>query len=132
PAGQEVLTNHVLDRPYRYYFNRRIVALIGHPSSDYAAALAYFSDPARPQFASPRGALLVQHKHVARELFDKEYYYILAPYHAWGAWADPWAYRRFLDSLILTRDSVLTQDLTRVGQKLYESNFYVLWRIPPQ
>jgi hypothetical protein len=129
--GQQVLANHVFDHAYRYYFDRNIVPMIGHPSADYAGALRFFSDPIRPQYASANGALLVQHKHVADELFDKGYYYILAPYHFWSAWANPSAYRRFLDSLIVTRDSVLTSEAARVGEKVYESDFYVLWRIPP-
>ncbi|HEY6219549.1 MAG TPA: glycosyltransferase family 39 protein [Gemmatimonadaceae bacterium] len=131
PPGQQILTNHVFDRAYRYYFNRRIVSLIGHPSRDYGPALALFSDPIRPQYASSNGALLVQHKHLAEELYDKEYYYILAPYQLWDAWAHPSSYRRFLDSLVSTRDSVLTREASRVGDKLYESDFYTLWRIRP-
>jgi hypothetical protein len=129
--GQQVLTNHVFDHAYRYYFDRNVMPMIGHPSSDYRGALQFFSNPALPMYASANGALLVQHKHVTDELFDKGYYYILAPHHLWEAWANPYRYRAFIDSLILERDSALTRESSRLGEKVFESDFYVLWRIPP-
>lgn len=129
PPGQQVITNHVFDHAYRYYFDRNIVQLIVHAPFRIESDMAHFSDPRLPRFASPSGAIVVQHKHLTEELFDKGYYYVLARYRLWDAWADPRGYRRFIDSLIVERDSAISAQAAKIGEKLYESDFYVLWRI---
>jgi hypothetical protein len=128
PPGQPVLVNHGFGAPYRYYFNRKIVAMLVDEPFRVERHLDLLSDPRAP-FASPQGILFVQHKHLTEELFDKGYYDILAHYHLWDAWANPPQYRHFLDSLVTDRDAQLVAHVARRGQKLYESDFYALWRI---
>src|SRR5262249_52528711 len=69
--GQHILVNHVFDGAYRYYFNRFTIALIATPPSRMPAALAFYTDSRRSPAATPGGALFVQHKHLADEMFDK-------------------------------------------------------------
>lgn len=130
PPSQRILVNHVFDGPYRYYFKRTIVAMMLDEPFRVEKHLALLSDP-RSTASSPQGMLFVQHKQLTDELFDKGYYNILAHYHLWDAWGNPPKYRRFLDSLVASRDSQLMARVASRGQKLYESDFYVLWRINP-
>lgn len=132
PPGQEVLTDNVFDHFYRYYFDRNTVPMIVHPAYRMDDALAYFSDPVRPRFASANGAVFVQHKHLTDQMFDKGYYYIAARYHLWRAWGNPPAYRSFLDSLIADRDSQLVLRVAHRGVKVAETGSYVLWLLKPE
>jgi hypothetical protein len=130
PVGRHVLVNYGLDAAYRYHFDRRIAdPLINRPPFRIEAAIAYFSEPGQSPFNDPNGAILVQHKHLTDEMFDKGYGWILARSGLWDALANPPRYHRFIDSLIVERDSAITAEATRHGDRLYENDFFVLWRI---
>lgn len=133
PRGQRVYVNHVFDAVYRYYFDRNVFTLIPHESYRVDAVMDYYSDPLRSPYPHPEGMLFVRHKHLADEVFDKGYYAIniLGHYRLWDAWANPPAYRRFLDSLLTDRDSLLMMHVARRSTKVYESDFYSLWRLNP-
>lgn len=143
PLGKRVLVNHVFDAPYRYYFQRDIIALAPLPPRMANVFLPSLANPvANPRSGSPNGAIFVQHKHVVDELYDKGYYYILArdarilalehrdPGTLWDLWADPRGNRAIVDSLMHDRDSILVANAARVGKKLYDTPFYTMWRIP--
>lgn len=128
--GQQILTNHVFDAPYRFYFNRQMVALILDPPGVVEIAIASFADPAtHPKSAPPTGAIFVQHKHLVDELYDKGYYYILGRYRLWAMWGNPRKYHGAIDKLVTERDSVLMSKVAHVSDKLYETNDYVVWRV---
>ena len=55
----------------------------------------------------------------------------LAPYKLWAAWAEPESYRRQIDSIIEVRNLTLERIAQAVGQKVFESDEFSLWRIPP-
>jgi hypothetical protein len=129
--GQRVLVNHVFDGFYRYYFNRSTVALIATPPSRMSGALAYYTDPARSPSATAQGAVFVQHKHLADEMFDKGYYYVIARYRLWQLWANPGPYRPLIDSLVNERDAQLAAAVAARGRKLYETPYYTLWHLDP-
>ncbi|HEV8449378.1 MAG TPA: glycosyltransferase family 39 protein [Gemmatimonadaceae bacterium] len=129
--GQHILVNHVFDGAYRYYFNRFTIALIATPPSRMSSALAYYAEPGRAPSATARGAIFVQHKHLADEMFDKGYYYVIARYRLWQLWANPAPYRPLIDSLVNERDAQLTAAVAARGRKLYETPFYTLWRLDP-
>jgi hypothetical protein len=130
--GEQILVNHVFDSPYRYYFNRRIVALILFPPDIAQRVIAADANPAtHPQSATSAGAIFVQHKRLTEQLFDKGYYYILGRSRLWTLWGNPVKYRAVIDSLVNERDSALTANVARVGRKLYETDAYVVWRIKP-
>jgi hypothetical protein len=128
---QQLLSNHVFDAAYRYYFNHNTYALILSPPGKTDVVLSYYSSPKRTRFADANGAIFIQHKHLSDQMFDKGYYYIFARYHLWSEWANPTLHRRFIDSLITDRDSTLMANVARVGEKLYETDSYALWRIRP-
>jgi hypothetical protein len=96
------------------------------------AQLDFLSDPVRSPFPSPERMLFVQHKHLTSEIYDKGYYNVLEHYRLWDAWANPPRYRRFLDSLFADRDSQLTVHISRRADRIYESDYYVLWRLFPR
>lgn len=129
--GQYVLTNHVFDFFYAYYFDRPTVDLLLNPPERFPAAVAYYSDPKRPRVAPPTGAIYVQHKHLADELFDKGFYFLLARDGLWQAWGNPERYRAAIDTFIDQRDSMLTAAITPTATKLYENDAYTIWRIGP-
>jgi hypothetical protein len=129
--GQRVLVNHVFDGFYRYYFNRSTIALIATPPSRMPVALAYYTDPSRSPSATAQGAVFVQHKHLADEMFDKGYYYIIARYHLWQLWANPGPYRPLIDSLVNERDAQLTAAIAAHGRKLYDTPYYTVWHLDP-
>jgi hypothetical protein len=110
-----------------------VFMLIPHESYRVESIIDYFSDPTRSPYPHPEGMLFVQHKHLKDEAFDKGYYTfrIFGHYGLWAAWANPPAYRRFLDSLVTDRDSLLLVHVARKGTKVYESDFYSLWRMNP-
>jgi len=130
--GQRILVDHVFDAAYRYYFNHNTVALILNPPWHYAGALRYYTDSKRPAVAPPTGAVFVQHKHLADQLYDKGYYYVLGREGLWGPWANPERYHDDIDSFIATRDSQLVATVVGMGgQKIQETDTYVVWRIMP-
>jgi hypothetical protein len=129
--GQHILVNHVFDGAYRYYFNRFTIALIATPPSRMPAALAYYTDPTRSPSATGRGAVFVQHKHLADEMFDKGYYYVISRYKLWALWANPGPYRPLIDSLVNERDAQLEAAVASRGRKLYETSYYTLWHLDP-
>lgn len=129
--GQHILVNHVFDGAYRYYFNRFTIGLIATPPSRMGAALSYYTDPARSPAATARGAIYVQHKHLADEMFDKGYYYVIARYKLWRLWADPWPYRPIIDSLVNERDAQLAAAVAIKGRKVAETSYYTIWRLDP-
>ena len=131
PTGQRVLVNHLFDSSYRYYFDRDIASLIIHESYRLPLVLRQFSDPRLPQYATMQGSIFVQHKRVRDELFDKGYYHVLGRYQLWEAWGNPTRYRRFIDSLMVDRDSQLVTQVARLGRKVHETEYYTLWRLPP-
>jgi len=133
PPDQELLINHVFDAPYRYYMNRKVVSVTLIPPGVAELGLVSFAEPARhPETATAQGAILVQHKHVVDELYDKGYYYLFAKLRLWDAWGNPRAYRQFVDSLVRDRDSTLIARTGLVGRKLYDDDFYAIWRIDRQ
>ena len=129
--GQHILVNHVFDGAYRYYFNRFTIALIATPPSRMSSALAYYTEPGRAPSATAQGAVFVQHKHLADEMFDKGYYYVIARYRLWQLWANPGPYRPVIDSLVNERDAQLAAAVAAHGHKLYETPYYVLWHLDP-
>lgn len=131
PAGQWPMTNNLFEAQYRYYFDRNMVPLIVHPSVNLPRVMAHFSDPNDPRFANAQGSLFVQHKHLTDEMFDKGYYYPLARFNLWKQWGNPPKYRDFIDLFIADRDSAMTAVSSGVGKKVYEDDFYILWRLPP-
>jgi hypothetical protein len=131
PPGQRVLTNHNFDASYRYYFRRKIFAMILAEPYRVQSQLVFLSDPRRSPFVYPQQMLFVQHKRLTAELHDKGYYNVLEHYRLWEAWGNPPRYRRFLDSLFADRDSLLMARIAEDADKLYESEFYTLWRMKP-
>ena len=129
--GQYVLTNHVFDFLYAYYFDRPTVDLLLNPPQRFASAVAYYSDPKRPRVAPATGAIYVEHKHLADELFDKGFYFLLARDGLWQAWGNPERNRAAIAAFVAQRDSLLTAAVAPTGTKLYENDEYVIWRIPP-
>lgn len=130
--GQQLLVDHVFDAAYRYYFNHNTVALILNPPSHFTGAVSYYSDARRPRVAPPTGAIYVQHKRLAEEMYDKGYYYILGRAGLWGPWGNPERYHDDLDRFITGRDSALTAAVAAAGgEKIAETDFYVVWRIKP-
>ncbi|HEV8449379.1 MAG TPA: glycosyltransferase family 39 protein [Gemmatimonadaceae bacterium] len=131
--GQRILVDHVFDAAYRYYFNHNTVALILNPPWHYAGALRYYADPKRPVVAPPSGAIFVQHKHLADQLFDKGLYYVLGREGLWVPWGHPDQYHAEIDRFITARDSELVADVAAMGgQKIQETDSYVVWRIMPR
>ena len=131
--GQHILVDHVFDAAYRYYFNHNTIALILNPPWHYEGALRYYIDPKRLNVAPPTGAVFVQDKHLADELYDKGFYYILGRQGYWGPWGNPERYHRELDHFIAMRDSELVATVAGVGgQKIQETDTYVVWRIMPR
>jgi hypothetical protein len=132
PPDKQILVNHNFDGLYRNYFDRKIYGLTLVPPRVADHGLVSLSDPvAHPEIATARGALFVQHKRVVEELYDKGYYYIFARYRLWDWWGNPRKYRTEIDSMMRDRDSTLMVHVRRMGLKLYETDAYVLWRIPP-
>lgn len=131
PPDNEILVDHVFDAQYRYYFRRKINAMILEDPFRVESHLAFITDPRRQPGLTSQGTLFVQHKRLTDEMYDKGYYYILARYRLWEAWGNPPRYRRFLDSLIADRDSALVARVAARGEKLYESDYYTLWRLLP-
>lgn len=131
PTKQALLVNHVFDAQYRYFLERNMVALILNPPGRIEIALAYYSDPKHPRFATPDGAIFVQHKHLQEQLYDKGYYYIFSRYHLWKPWGNPNQFKPFIDSLITDRDAQLTAKVAQIGAKIRETDSYVIWRIRP-
>src|SRR5262249_21416221 len=129
--GQYILTNHIFDGLYRYYFERNIVLLLLNRPERMPAAVAYYTDPRNVRIVTPAAAIFVQHKRIEEQLYDKGIYYILADNNAWDAWANPEKYHAGIDSLVHERDSVLTALVARRGQRLSETPDYVVWRILP-
>jgi hypothetical protein len=130
--GQQVLINHVFDAAYRYYFNRNTVAIVLFPPGVSDIALASFADGKQhPRTGGPDGAIFVQHKHITDELYDKGYYYIFGRYRLWTLWGNPEKYRDVVDQLIAERDSTIMANVSRMGTKLYDTQDYAIWRIPP-
>jgi hypothetical protein len=127
--GQYILTNNLFDFFYAYYFNHPTVDLILNAPERMQPAVAYYTDPKRVRVAPPGGAIFVQHKHLADQLFDKSFYYLLAHNGFWSAWADPEKYHGAIDAFITERDSMLTASIAAVGEKVYETDAYVIWRI---
>ncbi len=121
----------MFDGAYRYYFNRFTIALIATPPSRMTSALSYYTDPGRTPSATPQGAVFVQHKHLADEMFDKGYYYLIARYRLWQLWANPGEYRPLIDSLVNERDAQLAAAVAARGRKLYETPYYILWHLDP-
>ncbi len=131
--GQQILTDHVFDAAYRYYFDHNTVALILNPPPRFPTAIQYYTDARRPHIAPASGALYVQHKHLSEEMYDKGYYYILGRTGFWQPWANPERYHQALDGYIRHADSALTRVVIAAGgQKIADTDFYTLWRIPPE
>ncbi|HVX41680.1 MAG TPA: glycosyltransferase family 9 protein [Gemmatimonadaceae bacterium] len=130
--GQKILVDHVFDAAYRYYTGRNTVALILNPPAAFPSAVNYYTDVRRPRVAPPSGAIYVQHKHLADEMYDKGYYYILGRAGLWGPWANPERYHADLDRFIDARDSLLTATVASVGEKIYDNDFFAIWRIKPE
>jgi hypothetical protein len=129
--GQYIMVNHMWDSAYGYYFDRNTVLLAINEPDRMDEALAYYTSPARSRVAPPSGAIFVQHKHLADELFDKGFYYLLARDGLWQEWANPERYHSRIDALINQRDSALVAKVSRIGRRVYDSDYYALWVIPP-
>ncbi|HEY4216957.1 MAG TPA: glycosyltransferase family 39 protein [Gemmatimonadaceae bacterium] len=130
--GQHILVNHTFDAPYRYYFHRNTNTMILIPPGVADIALESMANPrTHPLSGTPTGAIFVEHKHLTDEMYDKSYYYILGRYGFWRFWGNPEQYRAPIDTLIAERDSVLMSKVAAVGQKLYDTDDYSIWRIRP-
>jgi hypothetical protein len=130
--GQYILVNHMWDSAYGYYFDRNTVLLALNEPARMGQALAYYTDPRRARVAPPSGAIFVQHKHLTNELFDKGFYYVLARAGMWEEWANPERYQTRINTFINERDSMMVADVSRIGRKVYDSDFYALWVIAPR
>ena len=132
PPDIEVLVNHVFDAPYRYYFERRTMTTVLMPRGAGEQILSYIADSTKdPNRSTGRGAILVQHKRVADELYDKGLYHVLAKVRAWTLWGNPREYRDEIRRFVTSNDSLLVAAAARTGRKLYETDFYTVWRIDP-
>jgi hypothetical protein len=131
PPGRSVLVSHGLDGAYRYYFDRDCYALMSVPPNAMRASITHFSDGSLPRFMGGSGAMLVQSKHLTDEMYDKNYFYVLARYRLWDALARPREHRRDIEGILGARDRAITSEVARVGEKVHETESYVLWRIPP-
>jgi hypothetical protein len=129
--GQYILVNHMWDSAYGYYFDRNTVSMLLQEPSRFNEALSYYTDARRTHVAPPSGAIFVQHKHLADELYDKGFYYILAQHALWAPWANPDHYHAEIDAFVAARDSALVADVARIGEKIDETDFYTIWRIKP-
>jgi hypothetical protein len=129
--GQFIMVNHMWDSAYGYYFDRNTVLLAIQPPERLDEALRYYTDPKKNRIAPPTGAIFVQHKHLADELFDKGFYYVAAREGLWSEWAEPERYRARIDEVIGQRDSLLVAKVARIGRRVYDSDYYALWVIPP-
>ena len=54
-----------------------------------------------------------------------------SPGNSFGAYDGHAATRREIDQFVADRDSALMQRVARVGQKLYETDAYAIWRVKP-
>jgi hypothetical protein len=129
--GQFILVNHMFDSEYHYYFDRNVVLLLLNPPESMDAALAYYTSSRRPRVAPPTGAIFVQNKHLADQLFDKGFYNILALQGAWSAWGNPERYRSAIDKVVTEQDSMLVAKVAAMADKLYETDSYAVWRFRP-
>lgn len=127
PPGRRVMANHMWADAYRHYFNRNIVPLIMHPATDIPGNIEHFSDPRTPEFST----VIVQHKRMLDEMYDKGYYWVLARYRFWNMLGDPRPYRRDIDGILRGRDLAITREAARRGRKIYEDSAFVIWEIPP-
>jgi hypothetical protein len=129
---QTLIINHIFDSAYRFYFRRKVLNVVLMPPAAVDGAFRNLANPRlHPETATDQGAVFVQHKHVVDELYDKGYYYIFANQRLWDAWGNPRAYRRFIDSLMTDRDSTLMARVGKLGHRLYDDEFYSIWRIDP-
>jgi hypothetical protein len=132
PPQTEVLVNNVFDATYRYYFNRRTMTTTLIPPKEAEVTFRWLGDYRKePNRATPEGAIFVRHKHVADELYDKGYYYIASRYRYWTQYASPRRYHASLDSLVAITDSIIAAGADRAGVKLYDNEYYTIWRILP-
>jgi hypothetical protein len=129
--GQYVMTNHVIDFFYAYYFDRPTIDLILTSPNRMSAAVAYYANPKRPRVAPSGGAIFVQHKHLADQLFDKGFYFLLVRDGLWDAWANPERHHAAIDAFVAQRDSEVVAAVAPMGVKVYETDSYVIWRILP-
>jgi hypothetical protein len=130
--GQHILVNHTFDAPYRYYFHRNTNSMILIPPGVADIALESMANPrTHPLSGTPTGAIFVEHKHLVDEMYDKSYYYILGRYGLWRMWGNPEQYRGMIDTMLVQRDSILMAKVAEVGQKLYDTDDYSIWRIRP-
>jgi hypothetical protein len=128
--GQYIMVNHMWDSAYAYYFDRNTVLLALNEPNRIDEALAYYTNPKRIRVAPSTGAIFVQHKHVADELYDKGFYHVLARNGMWNEWANPERHHASIDAFLKERDSLLVSRVSRIGHKVYDSEFYALWVIP--
>ena len=132
PPQTEVLINNVFDATYRDYFNRRTMTTTLIPPKEAEATFRWLGDYRKEtNRATPEGAIFVRHKHVADQLYDKGYYYIASRYRYWKQYARPREYRATLDSLVDLTDSIIAAGADRAGVKLYDNEYYTIWRILP-
>jgi len=130
--GQFIMVNHMWDSAYGYFFDRNTVLLSINPPERIDAALRYYTDPKKNRVAPATGAIFVQHKHLADELIDKGFYYVAAREGLWNEWAEPERYRARIKTVIDQRDSLLVDRVSRIGHRVYDSDYYALWVIPPR
>ena len=50
----------------------------------------------------------------------------------WWAWGNPERYRPEIDTLVTQRDSLLMAEVAAVGEKVYETDAFAIWRIAPR
>ena len=81
----------------------------------------YFSD--RPNFQSPQQ----DDPYVGWN--EEDCYWT---YKLWELWGNPRKNRKLIDGIIRERDSTLMSNVAKMGEKLYDNDFYTLWRIKPQ
>jgi hypothetical protein len=129
--GQTLLTNHVFDTFYRYYFNRRTVPSILVPVQLMDTSLAYYATSSGSGTVTSDGTIFVEHKHLEAQLFDKAYYYLFAAEKRWNWWGNPTRFRSDIDRFVANRDSELVRRVAHMGRKLYETDAYVIWRYKP-
>ena len=132
--GQVILTNHIFDTFYRYYFKRDTASLIIIPSAhqvDLALDL-YSSQNSGPEYKGLKGGpVFIEHKHITDQLFDKGCYYLLASERKWNWWGNPVRYRKEIDAFVQKRNSILMAKVAERGTMIHETDDYRVWLLLP-
>ena len=130
--GQYSLVNHMWDSAYAYYFDRNTVLLALNGPEHADEALAYYTDPRRTRESRRRRVRSSSNTSIWPTSCSTR-----ASITFWRATdcgrggANPERCHAQIDAFIKQRDSVLVAKVSRIGHRVYDSDFYALWVIPP-